>query len=72
MSVADTEALVKEFQTVKARYDALYKELVVNKVPGYIDLVGLTCNCGESCGTGTSRVDPRLGMTAYQSARART
>ncbi len=67
--MADSEALIKEFQTVKARYDSLYKELVSNKVPGYIDLVGLTCQCGESCGTGTSRLDPRLGMRAYQSAR---
>lgn len=69
--MADKEALVKELEAVRARYRDVFSALVKEKIPGFINPVGLTCNCGESCGTGTSKVDPRLGMTVYESDKVK-
>jgi hypothetical protein len=65
--MVEKEALIKELEAVRVKYRDVFSELVRNQVPGFINPVGLTCNCGESCGTGTSKFDPRLGMVAYRS-----
>ncbi len=68
--MADTQALIKELEAVRAKYRIVFAECVKNKIPGFVNPVALTCNCGESCGTGTSKFDPRLGMEAFQSDKA--
>jgi hypothetical protein len=51
--MASNEELIREFEDTRKRYYELYAKLVAAKVPGVIDKVGLTCNCGESCHGGS-------------------
>jgi len=56
--LAEKEALLKEFEAVRAQYVELVKTLVANKVPGAIDLVASTCDHGTVCHGGGSKTRP--------------
>ena len=50
-------AAVKQVQEMHKMHRDLIAKIVDEDLPGLIDPVGLTCNCGDSCGTGSNRGD---------------
>ncbi len=67
--MADNEALLKEFETVRSQYVRLVKTLVQNKVPGAIDLVASTCDHGTVCHGGGGKARPADLVTQPQIRR---
>jgi len=53
MALSSQEVPLMDLEAVRTRYKELLAKLVEQRVPGVIDLVGLTCNCGESCHGGS-------------------
>ena len=49
----DNDALIKEFEAVRAKYQELLQKLVAAKIPGLINPVAAGCAVGEVCHGGT-------------------
>lgn len=59
--MANTEALIKEFNAARAKYQELLAELIRLKVPGIVNPVAAGCSVGEVCHGGTFDVARDLG-----------
>lgn len=57
-------AVVKQVQEMHRIHRELIAKIIDEDIPGVIDPVGLTCNCGDSCGTGSNRADLELEQVA--------
>lgn len=56
--MADKEALLKEFESVRVRYLDLVNKLVEMKVPGAFNPVASTCDHGTVCHGGGAKGNP--------------
>jgi len=57
----NNEALIKEFEAARERYQELLERLIDQKIPGVIDAVAAKCGVGEVCHGGTFRRPLDLG-----------
>ncbi len=70
--MVDNEALVKQFESVRAKYQELMKRLVQARVPATLEPSAAACDVGEWCCTGTERVRNKMEEVILPAAQIGT